>query len=404
MSAFALELMALAQDMMPSAKRAAADSDEASAALRRLNMSRGELVESLFVLIDWVLDAAYVLEMATATTLPLTDSAKWECITSRSPTNATCADGSALGSVAQAQAFCSTPEKWSAPWWVVALLCAATLAGMIGDLARTRNLHQTREAEHQAATALQVSVQTAAAGRLNELQQAKESVSIFVTVLEDGVSVSCVVILQTIYISGPWDTLAQFNVGASLVSLAFKLAHAFHNKEVARNALRGQGGMAAAAGTGNLKDVLWLLTEEKIGPNDPVTIGVHRVTPLIAATVRGHDAVALALLEAGADVEATADNNGTPIIGTGKGGSLATARALIAAGADVNAEQTNGLTALLNAARFGFPDICSALAEAGADLEAANNDGQTAMQLAANDDVRAALRAAAATRGVTLLE
>ncbi|WP_062379438.1 ankyrin repeat domain-containing protein [Demequina pelophila] len=82
------------------------------------------------------------------------------------------------------------------------------------------------------------------------------------------------------------------------------------------------------------------------------------------------------LLEAGADIEAAGDSffAGPPLAVAASAGSVAAVEALVAAGAELEAENIYAATALVSAAFFGQPETVRALVEAGADVNA-DRDG-----------------------------
>ena len=86
----------------------------------------------------------------------------------------------------------------------------------------------------------------------------------------------------------------------------------------------------------------------------------------------------VALLEAGADVNARAHSGGTPLHRMAqRGDKLPRLMALLAGGADVNASDTSGLTPLHIAASRKNLHVVRALLEAGADVNARAADDDT---------------------------
>lgn len=107
--------------------------------------------------------------------------------------------------------------------------------------------------------------------------------------------------------------------------------------------------------------------------------------PLGLAAFFHHPEVVRYLVAAGADPRAAAKNpmNVTALhSAVADGGDRESALALIAAGADVNARQRHGWTALHGAADSGDRAIVEALLAAGADPALANRDGKTAADVA----------------------
>ena len=111
-------------------------------------------------------------------------------------------------------------------------------------------------------------------------------------------------------------------------------------------------------------------------------------TPLQLAAYFGAPAAASLLIEGGADVNAVADNpmRIRPLHAAAAGRHTAVALALIAAGADVDAPQQHGWTPLHTAAHNGDAVLVDALIGAGAGVDAINDDGRTAGELATAAD------------------
>lgn len=108
-------------------------------------------------------------------------------------------------------------------------------------------------------------------------------------------------------------------------------------------------------------------------------------------------AVARALLDAGADVNARSTNpfSVLPLHSAVAGSHDDVVAVLVEAGADVNATQRHGFTPLHGAAQNGADPTVDRLLAAGADPTARNDDGRTAADLAAeagHDQLAARLR------------
>jgi uncharacterized protein len=101
----------------------------------------------------------------------------------------------------------------------------------------------------------------------------------------------------------------------------------------------------------------------------------------------GHDDLAASLLARGAEVNAPSRNSMavTPLHSAAAGRHLALALALLRAGAEVNARQHGGYTPLMGAAQNGDTELARALLAAGADCHARNEAGQRAADLARED-------------------
>ncbi len=145
--------------------------------------------------------------------------------------------------------------------------------------------------------------------------------------------------------------------------------------------------LSAAVG-GNRLDVVELLLARGADPNQARSSNGGSLTPLFDALEARYDAVALALLRAGADPNAaiTYDDNGnqcSPLMYVSYFGSLPLVEALLAAGANPNfsASPHLPLTALHIATTNGYAPVVSALLASGADPNAAV-DGVRPLQLA----------------------
>ena len=98
-------------------------------------------------------------------------------------------------------------------------------------------------------------------------------------------------------------------------------------------------------------------------------------TLLIWATSEGYSEVALALIEAGADLNAVNDNGNTALIRAACENRMDLARALIEAGANLDIQNKDGYSALILARRRGNMDVYNLLIKAGADQTLQNNEG-----------------------------
>ena len=119
-------------------------------------------------------------------------------------------------------------------------------------------------------------------------------------------------------------------------------------------------------------------------------------TPLQLACYFNQEAAALWLIEQEADVNATAKNKMhiAPIHAAATHGNVTILRALLEKGADVNATQEGGYTAVHQAAHRNNVPMAKLLLEFGANPHQPDAKGQTAMQLAqaeGNADVTAVL-------------
>jgi ankyrin repeat protein len=120
-------------------------------------------------------------------------------------------------------------------------------------------------------------------------------------------------------------------------------------------------------------------------------------TPLQLAAYFGAPAAAAALIHAGADVNAIAENplRIQPLHAATSGGHTDLAILLIDAGAEVGGKQRHGWTPLHSAAANGNAVLVDRLIAAGADGQATNDDGRTSADVATehgHEDIAARLR------------
>ncbi|MCP5145330.1 MAG: ankyrin repeat domain-containing protein [Gammaproteobacteria bacterium] len=104
----------------------------------------------------------------------------------------------------------------------------------------------------------------------------------------------------------------------------------------------------------------------------------------LADAIRIKDrAAALALVKAGADVNAMEADATTPLMWAAHHGDGELVKRLLKAGADAKRVNDYGVTAMSEAAAIGNTEVISALLKAGADVESRNPEGQTALMAVA---------------------
>jgi ankyrin repeat protein len=114
-------------------------------------------------------------------------------------------------------------------------------------------------------------------------------------------------------------------------------------------------------------------------------------TPLLEAARRGHEEIARALIDAGADVDATDPYGVTPLMFSLISGSVQAAQQLIEAGADVNARDVDGRTALVEAltTENDIPaELIAMLIDQEANVNVRIANGLTPLMIAASDSPR----------------
>jgi quinoprotein dehydrogenase-associated probable ABC transporter substrate-binding protein len=126
------------------------------------------------------------------------------------------------------------------------------------------------------------------------------------------------------------------------------------------------------------------------------------LTPLGLAAQNGKLKATLALLDAGADVNAPVAKGGyTPLMLASISGSGDIATALIKHGARVNAANPGGVTALMIAAAGNRTSLAGLLLKSGADINARSEDGRTALSIAQANSNEAVIKVLEdAARGV----
>jgi ankyrin repeat protein len=136
-----------------------------------------------------------------------------------------------------------------------------------------------------------------------------------------------------------------------------------------------------AAGRGDAAEIARLLAQ---GATVDARDGANR-TALYHATEGNHIAAAVALIEAGADVNASdgASIDHTPYLMAGARGYLEILSPMLAHGADLASTNGYGGTALIPACERGFVEVSRVLIEAGTDLDHINRLGWTALLEAA---------------------
>lgn len=108
-------------------------------------------------------------------------------------------------------------------------------------------------------------------------------------------------------------------------------------------------------------------------------LNVQDESPLMAAALGGHEALAEKLIKRDADVNKT---GWTPLHYAATKGHLGVIRLLLENSAYIDAESPNGTTPLMMAAMYGSPDAVKLLLEEGADPLLKNQQGLTALQFA----------------------
>ncbi|HLJ92176.1 MAG TPA: ankyrin repeat domain-containing protein [Gemmataceae bacterium] len=133
---------------------------------------------------------------------------------------------------------------------------------------------------------------------------------------------------------------------------------------------------------GNEKETARLLAHEPGLANTPLK---DALPPLVLAARYDRPGVATALLDAGADVEATDSEGNTALAVAAEAGCSGVAQLLLARGVDINHANDRGFRPLDQAAvgeDDGHVEILGLLLEAGADIHYATNGGSTPLSSA----------------------
>ncbi|MFO1313704.1 MAG: ankyrin repeat domain-containing protein [Burkholderiales bacterium] len=126
-------------------------------------------------------------------------------------------------------------------------------------------------------------------------------------------------------------------------------------------------------------DLATLLLDAGADVNQPA---INGITPLMAASFAGQDAIVKRLLAQGADPRATDRLKKTAMIYAAGEGRSGVVQQLLAAGIPADEVYANDLTALMWAAGFGKTDTVRVLLAAGADPTRKDNRGKTAADMA----------------------
>ncbi|KAH8170601.1 protein kinase domain-containing protein [Sarocladium implicatum] len=110
--------------------------------------------------------------------------------------------------------------------------------------------------------------------------------------------------------------------------------------------------------------------------------GTDGETPLIRAASLGHGGNVSALLELGANVDATDSNGETALERAASEGHISVVEKLLQGGANVNAKAAASWTALMSAVSSGSIEVVRLLVEANADLAAQTDWGDSALSIA----------------------
>jgi len=139
-------------------------------------------------------------------------------------------------------------------------------------------------------------------------------------------------------------------------------------------------GEAAKAG-----DLMGVTARLDAGDDANECIGDYHATPLHFAGRWGHQDVAVALIERGADIDATDKSNATPLHRAAENGHAELAVALIERGADIHAKNKDDDSPLHRAALWGHLEVALALIESGAHIDATGDDWNTPLHHAARN-------------------
>lgn len=134
------------------------------------------------------------------------------------------------------------------------------------------------------------------------------------------------------------------------------------------------------AGQGELTEEQVKAEKERFSSID--TRDEHDFTPLHYAAFYGHLGTVQLLVNAGANVNAQAEDMVTPLLLAASGGHNEVVRFLLEKGADISHMDIVGNTALMYAAAGNHPHTCNELLAKNPDMTVSNENGETAYSLA----------------------
>lgn len=117
-------------------------------------------------------------------------------------------------------------------------------------------------------------------------------------------------------------------------------------------------------------------------PNLEIHSRNQKFTPLHTAAVNDHAAIIEALLDAGANIKATAQDGLTSLHLAAMRGHTKAISVLLRRGAELNETEINGATAMHGAAFYGYTDVVRLLLESGGDPERKDSGGLSPRMLA----------------------
>ncbi len=150
---------------------------------------------------------------------------------------------------------------------------------------------------------------------------------------------------------------------------------AFLTKDVDVNQAQIDG-MTALHWAAHHNDTALALSLLERGAN-PSAQNRYGVTPIYLACLNGNSNLTRSLLDAGADPNATINGDETALMTAARTGNLATVKALIDAGAEIESTERKGQTALMWAAHEGHVEVAELLLENGADFLTTLDSGFT---------------------------
>lgn len=143
----------------------------------------------------------------------------------------------------------------------------------------------------------------------------------------------------------------------------------------------------------NRADKVEKLLDEGVDPNARDSEARDARTALYHAAVFGYTDIAKLLLKKGAKVDVGApDTRQTPLMAAAFNENRDMVLALLEAGAQVNAQDPAGDTPLTQAARKGNAELLIVLINAGADVDVRTAEGLTALCLARQSNFTAAMQ------------
>lgn len=208
--------------------------------------------------------------------------------------------------------------------------------------------------------------------------------------------------VKTLLKSGLCDARCENEAGETPLLVAQRRLHSstvstlvehilFHRDARDLNGEMGSQNLSSSAEYG-LSIACWTGQEDEVRLHAPGNPGLddaftEGLTPLMLSCMRGELKICIALLDAGANVNAKSSGKWTPLMCAALNGHTGIVNMLKSSDADFNARDERGTTVLMGAcaSKNCSVETVSALIRGGAKVNALRNDKQTALMLASGE-------------------